>query len=64
MKNKKIKNSPKKQTDLLSELMEREGVDEMGLLDLVFIEEILNQKIEAAEALDDHMLGSCPSASH
>jgi hypothetical protein len=34
----------KKTKELLSELMEKEGIDEMGLLDLVFIEEILNQK--------------------
>ena len=36
----------KKKKDILRELMEREGIDEMGLLDLVFIEEILNQKGE------------------
>ena len=34
----------KQKHDLLAELMEKEGIDEMGLLDLVFIEEILNQK--------------------
>ena len=33
-----------KSRDLLDELMERENTDEMGLLDLIFIEEILNQK--------------------
>ena len=33
-----------KTKDLLSELMEKDGIDEMGLLDLVFIEEILKQK--------------------
>ncbi len=32
------------ESDLLDELMEREDVDEMSLLDLIFIEEILNQK--------------------
>ena len=36
----------KKKKDILRELVEREGIDEMGLLDLVFIEEILNQKGE------------------
>ncbi len=30
--------------DLLDKLIERENPDEMGLLDLVFIEEILNQR--------------------
>ena len=30
--------------DLLDKLIERERPDEMGLLDLIFIEEILNQK--------------------
>jgi hypothetical protein len=40
----KVKPFPKQKRDALSELMEREGVDEMGLLDLLFIEEILNQK--------------------
>ena len=30
--------------DYLDELMVRENVDEMGLLDLIFIEEILSQK--------------------
>lgn len=43
-KNFKVKPFPKKKKDLISELMEKEGIDEMGLLDLVFIEEILNQK--------------------
>ena len=33
-----------KKKDLLSELIDKDGIDEMGLLDLVFIEEILNQK--------------------
>jgi len=43
-KNVKVAPFPKKKRDLISELMEKEGIDEMGLLDLVFIEEILNQK--------------------
>lgn len=43
-KNLKITPFPKNKKDLLGELMEKEGVGEMGLLDLVFIEEILNQK--------------------
>ena len=32
-----------KSRDLLDEMMKRENTDEMGLLDLIFIEEILNQ---------------------
>lgn len=35
---------PPKKRDDLDELMDSEAVDEMGLLDLIFIEEILNQK--------------------
>lgn len=31
--------------ELLEELMEKENPDEMGLLDLIFMEEILNQKV-------------------
>ena len=42
----KLTTFPKQNKDILSEIMEREGIDEMGLLDLVFIEEILNQKRE------------------
>jgi len=30
--------------DLLDKLIERENPDEMGLLDLIFFEEILNQR--------------------
>jgi len=30
--------------DLLEELIAKENPDEMGLLDLIFMEEILNQK--------------------
>ena len=40
---------PNKTKDLLSELMEKDGIDEMGLLDLVFIEEILKQKKDQAK---------------
>ncbi len=36
--------------DLLDRLLEKERPDEMGLLDLMFIEEILNQRLEAAAA--------------
>ena len=43
-KNSKIKLFPKKKRDFLDELLEKEGTDEMGLLDLMFMEEILNQK--------------------
>ena len=43
-KNSKIKPFPQRKKDLLDRLIEKEGVDEMGLLDLVFIEEILKQK--------------------
>ena len=45
-KNSKIKPFPKRQKDLLDRLIEKEDVDEMGLLDLVFVEEILKQKKE------------------
>ena len=41
----------KQERDLISELMEKEGMDEMGLLDLVFIEEILNQNKEMAKEI-------------
>jgi hypothetical protein len=45
MKKKNIrKTNQELRTDLINELLEKEDVDEMGLLDLVFIEEILNQK--------------------
>lgn len=43
-KGNKIRPFPKKKKDVLDELMDKEGIDEMGLLDLVFVEEILNQK--------------------
>ena len=43
-KNTKITPFPKKNRDYLDELIESGAVDEMGLLDLIFIEEILNQK--------------------
>jgi hypothetical protein len=43
-KNPKVKPFPKRKPDLLDKLIEKENVDEMGLLDLVFIEEILKQK--------------------
>lgn len=42
--NNKIRPFPKKKRDYLDELMDRENTDEMGLLDLVFAEEILNQQ--------------------
>ena len=41
--NSKVRPFPIKR-DYLDELMGRENVDEMGLLDLIFIEEILSQK--------------------
>ena len=34
----------KRSRDLLDEMMAREQTDEMGLLDLIFLEEILAQK--------------------
>ena len=34
--------------DLLDKLIEKENPDEMGLLDLVFMEEILNQRVPDA----------------
>lgn len=43
-KNAKVTPFPKRKRDYLDDLMERESVDEMGLLDLIFIEEILSQK--------------------
>lgn len=43
-KGNKIRPFPKRKVDVLDELLEQEGTDEMGLLDLVFVEEILNQK--------------------
>lgn len=36
--------------DLLDKLIEKENPDEMGLLDLIFIEEILNQRALDAPA--------------
>ena len=39
-----------KKKDLLDKLMERENTDEMGLLDLIFIEEILNQKSQGHDS--------------
>lgn len=35
---------PKKKNDIIDKILEKEGTDEMGLLDLVFVEEILSQK--------------------
>ena len=43
-KREKVRACSKPQRDALDELLEKTGVDEMGLLDLVFVEEILNQK--------------------
>ncbi len=42
--NAKVRQFPVKRGDYLDQLMGRENVDEMGLLDLIFIEEILSQK--------------------
>lgn len=39
-----------KQRDFLDELIESAGTDEMGLLDLIFAEEILNQGEQAESA--------------
>ena len=36
----------RKDRDLLDELIEEGNIDEISLLDLIFIEEILNQKKE------------------
>lgn len=41
-----VKPLKRNKRDLLDELMEKENIDEMSLLDLIFIEEILNQKRE------------------
>ena len=42
--NLKVTPFPRKNRDYLDELIEKGVVDEMGLLDLIFIEEILSQK--------------------
>ena len=44
MKSKDTPKADKLNMDLLDRLIERENPDEMGLLDLIFIEEILNQR--------------------
>ena len=44
--NGKVKAFPERKKDLLDELLDKENVGEMGLLDLVFAEEILKQKIQ------------------
>lgn len=41
-KTEKVCHFPRKR-DLLDDLMERGEIDEMGLLDLIFIEEMLSQ---------------------
>jgi hypothetical protein len=43
-KKSQVKTFPKPKKDLLDKLLSKENVGEMGLLDLVFAEEILNQK--------------------
>ena len=40
----KVKPLNRTKRDMLDELMDKEDIDEMSLLDLIFIEEILNQK--------------------
>ncbi len=40
------KDLPKTETDLLERLLKEYSTDEMGLLDLVFIDEILSQKLD------------------
>jgi hypothetical protein len=42
-KNGNVRQFTKKKRDILDEYIERKCADEMGLLDLVLIEEILNQ---------------------
>ena len=42
----KTKSTCRWTNDLLDELIEKENLDEMSLLDLLFIDEILNQKNE------------------
>ncbi len=42
--NEKIKPFPKRKRETLKDFVDRKDVDEMGLLDLIYIEEILNQK--------------------
>ena len=36
-----------KKRDMLDDLIESEGLDEMSLLDFIYIEEVLNQKYDA-----------------
>jgi hypothetical protein len=42
-KKEKLYQFSKKKRDVLDDLIEKGATDEMGLLDLIFIEEILNQ---------------------
>ncbi len=44
IKNDQVQPFTKKKNDLLDQIIEINNVDEMGLLDLLFVEEILNQK--------------------
>jgi len=42
--NEKITPFPKRKRETLEDFAVRKDIDEMGLLDLIFIEEILNQE--------------------
>ena len=44
----RAKSTNSRNYDALDELIEKENLDEMSLLDLIFIDEILNQKKEAS----------------
>ncbi len=43
-KNDKIRPFKKKTKTLLDELMEKKNAEDLGLLDLLFVEELMNQK--------------------
>ncbi len=43
-KNDKIRPFKKKTKTLLDELIEKKNAEDLGLLDLLFIEEVMNQK--------------------
>jgi hypothetical protein len=49
-RNDKVHHFTDKSRELLDEIMKREHTDEMGLLDLIFIEEILEHKRQDSAA--------------
>jgi hypothetical protein len=50
MKSEDTQKPNKMNMDMLDKLIERENPDEMGLLDLIFIEELLNHRVLDAAA--------------